>query len=44
MSRGQKKKNWRYNIKMSQREMKYYLDYLKKNEKRLIEECIKILD
>jgi hypothetical protein len=35
--RGQKK-NWRYNIQMSQKEMKYWLDYLKKNEKRLDEE------
>ena len=41
--RGQKK-NWKYNIKMSDKEMKYWLDYLKKNEKRLIEECCKILD
>jgi hypothetical protein len=36
-SRGQKK-NWKYKIKMSEKEMKYWLDYLKKNEKRLIEE------
>ena len=31
-SRGQKK-NWKYKIKMSQREIKYWLYYLKKNEK-----------
>ena len=42
-SRGQKK-NWKYKIKMSEKEMKYWLDYLKKNEKRLIEECCKVLD
>ena len=36
-SRGQKK-NWKENIKMSEKEMKYWLDYLKRNEKRLIRE------
>ena len=36
-SRGQKK-NWKYNIKMSDKEMKDWLDYLKMNEKRLIRE------
>ena len=41
--RGQKK-NWKYKIVMSEKEMRYWLDYLKKNEKRLKEECIKILD
>ena len=34
------KKNWRDNLpEVSDKEMKYWLDYLKKNEKRLIEEC-----
>ena len=37
--RGQKK-NWKYNIKMSDKEMKYWLDYLKKNEK--IRNCLNI--
>ena len=32
------KKNWQHNIKMSDKEMRYWLDYLSKNEKRLIEE------
>ena len=42
-SRGQNK-NWRYNIKMSEKEMKFLLDYLKRNEKRLIEECVVVFD
>jgi len=32
------KKNWHLNIKMDDSEMNYYLDYLKKNERRLIRE------
>ena len=43
MSRGQKK-NWKYNIKMSDKEIQYWLDYLKRNEKRLIKESCKIWD
>jgi hypothetical protein len=35
--RGQKK-NWKYNIKMTDEEIQYWLDYLKRNEKRLIKE------
>ena len=37
------KKNWRYKIVMSDKEMKYWLSFLKKNEKRLIKEscCFK---
>ena len=37
MNRGQKK-NWKRHIKMSDREMKYWLEYLRKNEERLIKE------
>ena len=36
-SRGQKN-NWKYNIKMTDKEIQYWLDYLKRNEKRLIRE------
>ncbi len=28
------KKNWKHNIKISDKEMRYWLDYLAKNEKR----------
>ncbi len=35
--RGQKK-NWKQHIKMSDREMKYWMKYLKENEERLIKE------
>ena len=31
--RGQKK-NWKYNITMTDKEIQYWLDYLKRNEKR----------
>ena len=37
MSRGQKK-NWKENIKMSEREMRYWMKFLKENEERLIKE------
>lgn len=37
-------KNWKYNIKMSDKEMKFWLEYLKRNEKRLIKESCKIWD
>ena len=37
MSRNQKKK-WKYNITMSDKDMRYWLDYLKRNEKTLIRE------
>ena len=41
--RGQKK-NWKRHIKMSDREMKYWMEYLKKNEKRLIQESLCVWD
>ena len=41
--RGQKK-NWKQHIKMSEREMKYWMEYLKKNEKRLIQESLCVWD
>ena len=40
--RGQKK-NWKQHIKMSENEMKYWMEYLKKNEKRLIQESLECL-
>ena len=41
--RGQKK-NWKRHIKMSDREMEYWMNYLKKNEKRLIQESLCVWD
>ena len=41
--RGQKK-NWKQHIKTSEREMRYWMEYLKKNEKRLIQESLCVWD
>ena len=34
------KKNWKEHIKMSDRGMKYWMRFLKENEKRLIKESL----
>ena len=40
--RGQKK-NWKKHIKMSEREIKYWMKFLKENEERLIKEILECL-